>query len=586
MALDGLYLNCLKQEFQDKLTNGKIDKIYHPSNDELVINIRSRTEGNIKLLLSAKANSPRASLTKATFENPEKPSMLCMLFRKKLGGATIEGFRQDGLDRVLMIDLISTNELGDKEKLTLVVEIMAQHSNVILLGPEGKIIDALKRVDLSKSRERLVLPGIKYELPPAQNKINIKENQIDTVRDRIKDFQKKQLSSAFLSSIQGISPIVARELAHEAIGEDIPVSELSENDYTEIEYPLLALKAEIQKDTHTFTIIKDESGKPFDFSFIDIKQYGNVEKEFFNSPSALLDRYYSRKDQLERTAQKSASLKKTMTIKRDRLVRKLDQQHVELERSVDREKLRIYAELIQANLYALEKGKKSYELENYYTGEVITVPADPALSPAQNSQKYYKDYRKTYTAEKMLKEQIAEGSEELIYIESIIDSLSRAENEQDLKEIQNELIKSGYLKKGNKKKQKKEKPLPPLKYESSEGYTILVGRNNIQNDKLSLKQAKKDDLWLHVKDIPGSHVILESKDGEFSNLAIEEAANIAVVNSKAHQGSNVPVQYTLVKNLKKPNGARPGRVIFNTYNSLNVNPDEIKAEKQRLKNKE
>ena len=583
MALDGFYLHCLKQEFQNKLINGKIDKIYHPSNDELVINIRSRTEGNVKLLLSARANSPRASLTESTFENPAKPSMLCMLFRKRLGGATIEGFRQDGMDRVLMMDLSATNELGDKEHLTLVTEIMAQHSNVILVGPDGKIIDALKRVDLSKSRERLVLPGLPYELPPAQNKINLSENGIDTVTDKIKDFPTKKLSAALLSSIQGISPIVGRELAYDALGDDIQVSELTTEDYTEIEYPLLALKAEIQKDNHKFTIIKDESGKPFDFSFTNIKQYGETEKEFFESPSKLLDRYYSRKDQLERTAQKSASLKKTMTIKRDRLVRKLSQQQIELEKSVDREKLRVYAELIQANLYALEKGKESYTLENYYTGETVSVPADPALSPAQNSQKYYKDYRKTYTAEKMLKEQIADGSEELIYVESIIDSLSRAENEQDLKEIQNELIKAGYLKNKNKKKEKKEKALPPLHYESSDGYTILVGRNNIQNDKLSLKQAKKDDLWLHVKDIPGSHVILERKNDDFSDQAIEEAANIAAVNSKACHGSNVPVQYTLVKNLKKPNGARPGRVIFNTYYSLNVTPDEIKAEKQRIK---
>lgn len=583
MALDGLYLHCLEQEFQDKLQNGKIDKIYHPSNDELVINIRSRKDGNVKLLLSAKANSPRICLTEASFENPEKPSMLCMLFRKKLGGATVSGFSQDGMDRVLTINLLSTNEMGEKENLKLVIEIMAQHSNVILVGPEGKIIDALKRVDLSKSRERLVLPGIPYELPPAQEKLNLSETQIETVIDRIRLYPNKSLSSALLSSIQGISPLVARELSYRALGDDLQVSELSNEDFTEIEYPILALKAEIQKKDHTFTILKDETGKPFEFSFMDIEQYGNTEKEFFESPSSLLDRYYSRKDQLERTAQKAAALKKTMVNRRDRLVRKLDQQHIELSRSVDREKLRIYAELIQANLYALEKGRDSYELENYYTGEMMTVPADPALSPAQNFQKYYKEYRKTYTAEKMLKEQIAEGTEELIYIETIIDALSRAENEQDLKEIQNELINTGYLKDRNRKKQKQEKPLPPIEYETEDGYTILVGRNNIQNDRLSLKTADKNDLWLHVKDIPGSHVILKRKDGDFSESAIEEAANIAAVNSRASQGSNIPVQYTLVKNLRKPSGAKPGRVIFDTYNSFTVNPDEIRAEKLRKK---
>lgn len=591
MALDGLYLHCLQHEFSDILIGARVDKIYLPTDDELVIGLRTREHGGFKLLCSARANSPRVSLTKASFENPPVPPMLCMLFRKRLGGATLKGIRQEGLDRILYLDFEATNELGDREHLTLVTEIMAQYSNVILVGPDGKIIDSLKRIDPSKSSKRLVLPGQPYVLPPQQDKLDLLDSTIEELVERIRSFQTKSLSSAILSSIMGVSPIVARELAFHAVGEDKHMSEMTEDDFTELEYPLLNLRAMLSKGEYHPTALIRENGKPFDFSFMDITQYGDsFEKTSFDSPSELLDAFYAKRDSMERIASKTAALRKFLTNTQERIARKMGNQQQELERSVDREKLRVYAELINANLYQLQKGSTTYDVENYYEGnKIVHVPADPALSPAQNAQKYYKEYRKTYTAEKKLQEQIAKDTDELAYLETVQDALGRVESESDIAQIRLELVDSGYLKEqptkvsrnGRKKTVRHPKPLPPIQYESSDGYEILVGRNNVQNDKLSLKTANKLDMWLHTKDFPGSHVIVRNKGGEISDTALEEAAVIAAVNSKAKGSQKAPVNYTLAKNLKKPVGAKPGKVIYHTYNTMYVEPDEALADKLR-----
>ena len=592
MALDGLYLRTIKYELES-LIGSKVDKIYQPSSDELVIAMRSRTLGGVKLLLSARANSPRISITKAAFENPAKPPMLCMLLRKRLGGATLMDIRQQGLDRILFLDFEATNELGDREKLSIAVEIMAQYSNIMLLGPDGKIIDSLKRVDPSKSSKRLILPGLPYELPPMQDKLDLLDCSLEEIIERLRTFKGKNLSGALLSTIMGISPVVAREIAFLAIGEDKYVSDLTEDDYLELEYPLLDVKKAVTDENRTFCVVKNEQGKPFDFSFIDINQYGDaVSKEIYESPSSLLDDYYSRRDSMERLASKTASLKKFLTTTRDRIQRKTETQKLELAKSVDREKLRISAELINANLYRLEKGMTSYDLENYYEdNKIMHIPANPALSPTTNAQKYYKDYRKTYNAEKKLKEQIDNGIEELSYIETVIDALSRVTSERDIGSIREELVKEGYLKdtpakvykNGKVKQAKQPSALPPVEYMTTDGYRVLVGRNNIQNDKMSLKQANKLDMWLHTQDFPGSHVIIENRDGEVSDRSIEEAAIIAAVNSTAHEADKVAVDYTLVKNLKKPNGAKPGKVIYHENWTIYVVPDEDFAEKCKVK---
>lgn len=601
MALDGLFLHCIGQELETAVIGAKVDKVYQPSSEELVLTLRSRDLGALKLLLCARANSPRIHLTKATFENPATPPMLCMLLRKRLGGATLTGIRQAGFDRILFLDFSATNELGDKETLTVAMEIMAQYSNVILIGPDGKIIDALKRVDLTRSSKRLILPGLAYELPPQQDKLALPEHSVEELVERIRSFSAKTLSSAVLSSVQGVSPALAREVAFRALGDDKHLSEMTEDDFVDLEYPLLELKKEVASPTHTFCVVRDDNDRPFEFSFWDLKQYGpGMATDHYETASELLDEYYAKRDSMERIAHKSSDLRRFLNTATERIARKVEVQRAELAKSVDREKLRVYAELINANLYQLEKGVLYYDLENYYDeNRILRVPADPALSPAQNSQKYYKDYRKTYTAEKKLTEQIEQGTEELAYLETVKDALSRAETERDIGEIRRELVASGYLKDktpekknrrgsqrrdGKKARSAKQPPaLPPIEYETTDGFRVLVGRNNLQNDKLSMKQAGKLDMWLHTKDFPGSHVIIEAQDGEVSDRAIEEAAIIAAVNSTARTGDKVPVDYTLVKNLKKPAGARPGKVIFHTNWTIYVTPDEDFAEAHRKK---
>ena len=601
MALDGLFLHCIRQELENAVVGAKVDKIYQPSSEELVFVLRSRGLGSRKLLLCARANSPRVQLTNASYENPAQPPMLCMLFRKRLGGATLTGLRQAGYDRILFLDFSATNELGDKETLTVAVEIMAQYSNVILLGPDGKIIDALKRVDLTKSSKRLILPGLAYELPPPQDKLDVPETSVEDLVAGVRAFSNKTLSSALLSALEGVSPVLAREIAFRAVGEDKPMSEMTEEDFVDLEYPLLELKKEVAADTHPFSVVRNEQDKPFEFSFLPLRQYGpSTPVDRYDTASALLDDYYARRDSMERIAHKSADLKRFLNTATERIARKVEIQRGELAQSVDREKLRVYAELINANLFRLEKGVPFYDLENYYDdNKLLRVPADPALSPAQNSQKYYKAYRKTYTAEKKLAEQIEQGTEELAYLETVRDALSRAETERDIGEIRRELVQSGYLKERDPVRQKrkgsqrrdgrqarsaKQPPAqPPLEYETTDGYRVLVGRNNLQNDKLSMKSAGKLDMWLHTKDFPGSHVILEAKDGEVSDRAIEEAAVIAAVNSTAKDVQKVPVDYTLVKNLKKPAGSRPGKVIFHQNWTIYVTPDEAFAEQRRKK---
>ncbi|MBP5272924.1 MAG: NFACT family protein [Clostridia bacterium] len=599
MALDGLFLHCIRQELEAAIVGAKVDKIYQPSSEELVLTLRSRDLGTRKLLLCARANSPRVQLTNATYENPATPPMLCMLLRKRLGGATVLGLRQAGFDRVLFLDFSATNEMGDKEELSLAVEIMAQYSNVVLLGPDGKIIDALKRVDLTRSSKRLILPGLVYELPPRQDKLELPDHSVEELVERIRSFRNKTLSSAVLSSVEGVSPVLAREVAFRAVGDDKHITEMTEDDFVDLEYPLLELKKETDAKAHHFCVVRDETGRPFEFSFLSLRQYGpSMAVDTYETASELLDEYYAKRDSMERIAHKSSDLKRFLNTATERIARKVEVQRGELAQSVDREKLRVYAELINANLYQLEKGVLYYDLENYYDeNRILRVPADPALSPAQNSQKYYKAYRKTYTAEKKLAEQIEQGTEELAYLETVKDALSRAETERDIGEIRRELVAGGYLKdrapvkKGGKGRRdgkaarsaKQPPSLPPIEYETTDGFRVRVGRNNLQNDKLSLKSSNKLDMWLHTKDYPGSHVVIEAKDGEISDRAIEEAAIIAAVNSTASSVDKVPVDYTLVKNLKKPAGARPGKVIFHQNWTIYVTPDEDFAERLRKK---
>ncbi len=582
MALDGILLNLAKKEILDGAQFGRVEKIHQPSREELVIHLRTKS-GAKKLLLSVRANSPRIHFTQHAPENPATPPMFCMLMRKRLVNASLVDIRQSELDRVLYIDFDATNEIGDRVKLTLSIEIMAKHSNIILFDEEGKIIDALKRVDLSQSTVRQILPGFRYTSPPPQNKLNILEHSTENIISQIKTFETKTLSSAILSSLQGVSPLTSRELAGEFT--EHFVDEVSDTGFENLKYKIDNLIQIVETGNATAFMLKDETGKPVDFSFMPIKQYGTkYTSEEKSSFSELLDEFYFECDRLDRTRQKAQDLVKFLGSAIARISKKISLQQAELKQCADREQLRISAELINANLYRLEKGAAFYDLKNYYDeNRPIRIKADPAKTPAANAQKYFKDYRKTKTAEAMLTELIEQGQNDLQYLETVADSLDRASTQAEIEEIRNELVVSGFMKFKKKNNQKQTKLLPPMEYMTTDGFRVLVGRNNMQNDKLSLKTASKSDMWLHTQKFPGSHVIIISDNKEISDDAIVEAAEIAAYHSKARDAKLVPVDYTYVKHLKKPQGAPPGKVIYHVYYSVNVTPNKEKIDKMEVK---
>ncbi|MBQ8015706.1 MAG: NFACT family protein [Clostridia bacterium] len=584
MPLDGITLNLLKQELSGYIIGSRIEKIHQPSKDELVFHLRSR-EGAYRLLISASANSPRLHLTANAPENPATPPMLCMLFRKHLTGATITDIRQLGLDRVVFIDLAGTNEIGDAVTFTLCVEIMAKHSNIILVNSDGVIVDAVKRVDFSQSSVRQIMPLFKYELPPRQGKIEITNYDISDIVGRIKACKGKHLSDAILETVEGISPLVSREIASFACGGDIAADEMNGFNEQRLSDKLSEIQKMLLNGSGTPTMLIREGIKPFDFTFSDITQYGfTVSAKTFESFSQLLDDFYYEKDRFERTRQRSQSLLKTLNNAAARAARKLQSRQTELEECADKDTLRINAELILANQYRLEKGSLFYDLENFYNNnEPVRIAADPALSPSANAQKYFKEYRKSKTAEKMLGELIEQSEQELAYLESVIDSVNRADGYTELAEIRNELYEQGYLKRAKNDKSKKAKPMPPLEYISDDGYTILVGRNNVQNDILTFKTAAKDDSWFHTQKIPGSHVVVIGNGDIIPELTCRQAAALAAYHSGGRESSQVAVDYTEVRLLKKPAGAKPGKVIYHTYNTMWVTPDRELCE--RLKKK-
>lgn len=580
MPLDGFTLHFLTEELRRDIVGCRVEKVHQPSKDELVLHLRDRN-GAKKLFLSASANSPRIHLIDRAPENPSVPPMFCMLMRKHLSSAQITAVRQNGLDRVVAVDFSATNELGDKVGLTLYVEIMAKHSNIILVTEQGRIIDAVKRIDCTQSSVRQILPGGEYHDPPTQNKLSLLECSTQETVDAVFSQSSKMLSSALLGAVEGASPLVCREIA-ETSGGDVQTACADVMQKMRVADSLDKIKQSLEANSGKPTVLKDESGKPFDFSFFDIRQYGSVyTTAYFDSFSELLDEFYSERDRIDRTRQRSADLQKLLSSLTSRISRRLNNQRAELSACDDKEELRINAELITAYQYTLEKGAAFYEVADYYNeNKPRRIPVDPALTPSANAQRYYKEYRKAKTAEQMLATLIEQGEAELQYIDSVSDSLSRAAGFGEINEIRSELAASGYLKRkstGNKKGL--QKPSAPMEYRSSDGLKMLVGRNNVQNDKLSLKTAAKGDMWLHTQKIPGSHVIICAEGGEIPETTLLEAARLAAYHSRARESANVPVDYTLAKNLKKPVGAKPGKVIYHVYNTLYVTPDKDEVER-------
>lgn len=578
MALDGIFLRHIKNEIETVALGARVSQIYQPNREELVFALRTMN-GNKKLLMSARANSPRVNFCASTPENPAQPPMFCMLLRKRIGGGKLVSVRQMECDRVIFLDFECVNELGDTVMITVVCEIMGMYSNVIVINSDGVIIDSLKRVDMTMSSRRLVLPNIMYELPEPQEKLNIVETEVEEIIFKLRNLENEfPLNKALLLVIQGVSPVICREIEHKVM--DGATNLVEGVLYDKLISELTMLKEIAVSCSGKPCVIYREDGKPMDFSFVPISQYGDFAKiEYFNSFSELLNNFYDARDSKERMRVKSQSLVKLLTNISERIVRKLSKQQTELKNCENREQLRICGDLLQANLYRIERGSEYVDVENFYDENygALRIKLNPAISPAANAQKYYKDYQKAKNAENVLTEQIKKGHNELLYVESVLDTVMRAENERDLVQIREELTEQGYLHR-QKGKQKSSSALPPYEFASSDGFKILVGRNNRQNDKLTLKMAGKNDMWLHTKDIHGSHTVVFADGREISDTAIFEAARIAAYHSKAQNSSRVPVDYTLIKYVSKPNGSKPGMVIYVNNKTLYVNPfDGIEA---------
>ncbi len=575
MALDGMFLAMLQKEIENIIVGAKVNQVQEPSRDEIILGLHTRG-GNKKLLICTRADSPRVGFTAYTAENPKEPPMFCMFLRKHLNGARIKGVRQYELERLLFIDFDAVNSVGDKRELTLAVEIMGKHSNCILLDGEGVILDALKRVDMTLSSKRMVLPQLRYELPPSQGKMSLKDTSTEDIVKRILTENTKTLDKAILNTLMGVSPIVSREIAYRACkNDDVHVCDLTSNDVEKLNREIDNLRETITENKGAPTLVKNVEKKPFDFTFLSVQQYGNaLETRCFKSYCELLDEYYHQRDTMERMKTYSRDLTKFVSNSVARLTRKLNAQRVELEETLDREQLRIRGDLLQANLYRIEKGAYCVEVENFYdeNNSLIKIELNPAITPAQNAQKYYKDYARAKTAQKILGEQIEKGTQELIYLESVLDEIERASTQKDMQLIRAELMDAGYIK-IQKKAQKPPLELPPLEYKTKSGFTVFIGRNNRQNDKLTLKLSSKEDIWLHTKEIPGSHTVIKTEGKEVDEATILEAARFCAYNSKARESAQVPVDYTKVRYVNKPSGAPFGRVIYTNQHTVYVTPE-------------
>lgn len=573
MSLDGAFLHIVCNELQP-LVGARVDKVYQPSREEIVVSLRTYRDGGKKIVLSANSVSARVNLTTAAFENPQQPPMFCMLLRKHLSGGRLMAIRQDGLERIVSLDFECTNEIGDIVTNSLVAEIMGRHSNIILVR-DGRVIDSVKRITDDISSVRRVLPGIQYEAPPRQDRLCLLEAEPQQVLDAIAD-SPERLCKKLSAVLEGVSPILTREMAwYSAKDVDAACNALSDSAKDRLRFILGRVKSAVSGGECCFTVVSEPGGRKKDFCFINIEQYStSMVISHENSANELLDGFFASQDRTERTRQRAHDLLKLLMNSYERVSRKLELQKKELAECSGREVFRVRGDLINANIWRLEKGQSKAVLEDFTTGEPVEIQLDPRLTPAQNAQKYYTEYRKLDTAEKKLTELIAKGQQELVYIDSVFDAASRTDSESDLAEIRRELREQGYLKGGVRADEKVKKTSDPLRFRSGEGFEILVGRNNRQNDQLTLKTAKATDIWLHTQGIAGSHVIIRTEGRQPGEQTLFEAAQLAAFHSKGRSGSGVPVDYVAVKFVKKPAGAKPGMVIFTNNRTLYVTPDE------------
>lgn len=581
MALDGTVVAALTYELKSQLYTGRIDKIHQPETDELIITIRNNRQ-NYKVLLSANSNYPKIHFTKLNKENPINPPNFCMVLRKHLLGGRVVDIVQPKFERIIKLIIESFDELNVLKTKELIIEIMGRHSNIILVDPEGnKVIDSIKRIPFSISRYRQVLPGIEYTMPPSQNKVNplevtSEDNFVSIIRDRDRG---DSIYKAIYMSFTGISPLVSREICYKAsVDENLALSNLGNQMMGNIYRAFIDIIGKIKINSYTPTIYYDNVREKYiDFSSINISHLDYYEKQSFESPSSMLESFYLKRDSRERMKQRTNDLRKNINTKLDRAYNKLNNLNKDLKKGYDADKYKLYGDLITANIYQIEANRDEIELVNYYdeNHSPILIPLDKRLTPAQNAQKYFKMYSKAKTAVYEVNKQIEKTREEINYLEQVIINIDQCTHMSDIEEIRAELEDTGILRrKVIKKASSSGKKSNYLKYVSSEGLDIFVGKNNKQNDDITFKIATRDDLWFHIKDMPGSHVILKRGNQEPGSPSILEAAQLAAYYSKAKNSTKVAIDYTERRNVRKQHGAKPGMVIYDNFSTLLVDSDE------------
>ena len=565
MAFDAYFLSAVLEEVREKCLGARIDKIHQPSRDTLILHLRCR-EGREKLLFAANPTAPRLHLTNASPENPAEPPMFCMLLRKHLLGARLTEITQPPMERAATFTFDCTDEMGFPVQKRLVAELMGRTCNLYLLNPDGRILDCLRRIGLDESSKRAALPGLNYQEPEPVTKLPAENADFAAI---LEGAGADVLADRLMDTLGGLSPLVCREAALFAAGDvDARIEGLDKNAVSE---KLSLFFAEhIRHPRPCFYALPD--GTPKQFAFCPIRQYGDCQVA--ESFGALLDSYYTLRDQKDTMRQKSGAVRKTVQNLCTRLQRKLAIQEKELAATFDRERLRQLGDILTANLHRIVKGQTAIDCEDFYDEEMktVSIPLSAILSPQQNAAKFYKDYARMKNAEKELTRQMELAEGELNYLKSVLEELNRAGTEAELEEIRRELQEGGYLRGETGKKRVKQAKLAPMRFESTDGYPIYVGRNNRQNDELTFRLARKDDIWCHASKVHGSHVIISCGGATPPDNTVTQAAQLAAYYAESVGGQNIAVDVTSVKQVKKIPSGKPGMVIYHTYKTVIVNP--------------
>ena len=564
MAYDGIITYAEAKELNERIVPGKIEKIYQPGPEDLLVHIHTQ-RGNVRLFMSSGSQSARVCLTEGSYTNPDQPPTFCMLLRKHLQGGRITAVRQKDSERIIEIDIEALNEMGFSVCRRLIVEIMSKHSNIVLIDLEtGKIIDSIKRISIDVNRYRQLLPGVVYQYPPEQDKIPFREVGSLTglpCGDR-----------AIMAKVSGISPAVSREMLRYCEGNDASLISGAPAKR------LLEIVASVEDGSCRPRVYADSEGTPREFHICDLEEYADLETVFFDTLSGCIDYFYSNRESSNLVRQKSMPLMKSAQAALDKAMLKKKKLSEDLLNAENSEKYRLYGELLTANIHMVEPGAKNVTVTNYYDGSLITIPLDEKMNASANAQRYFKKYSKARTAIHEKQTQLEENDRDIEYLESVVQNIEAADSVPLLESIRDELEQTGYVRRRQKAAQRRKKNAKPepYRYALSDGTMVLVGRNNLENDWLTMKFASKTDVWMHTKDIPGSHVIVRLEDGrnvdDLPADLIYEAASVAAYHSKAGSGDNVPVDYVPVRYVKKPAGSKPGMVIFTHNRTVYVTP--------------